>query len=51
MGLIMYILMTLEFPKHNLDFHLVTSECYLKQFYYKHETLSSDTNQINMFID
>ena len=25
LGLIMYILMTLKFPKHNFDFHLLTS--------------------------
>ena len=33
-GLIMYILTTLEFPKHNLDFHLLTTSVINAKYYY-----------------
>ena len=33
LGLIMYILTTLEFPKHNLDFHLLTTSVKAKYYY------------------
>ena len=33
LGLIMYILTTLEFPKHNLDFHLMTTSVNVKYYY------------------
>ena len=32
LGLIMYILTTLEFPKHNLDFHLLTTSVNAKYY-------------------
>ena len=33
LGLIMYILTTLEFPKHNHDFHLLTTSVNAKYYY------------------
>ena len=33
LDLIMYILTTLEFPKHNLDFHLLTTSVNAKYYY------------------
>ena len=33
MGLIMYILTTLEFPTHNFDFHLLTTSVNAKYYY------------------
>ena len=32
----MYILTTLEFPKHNLDFHLLTTSVNAKYYYLKY---------------
>ena len=32
----MYILTTLEFPKHNHDFHLLTTSVNAKYYYYKY---------------
>ena len=40
MGLIMYILTTLEFPKHNHDFHLLTTSVSAKYYYYTLVTLT-----------
>ena len=34
LGLIMYILTTLEFPKHNHDLHLLTTSVNAKYFYW-----------------
>ena len=39
LGLIMYILMTLEFPTHNFDFHLVTASVNAKYYYEKEKRL------------
>ena len=33
MGLIMYILSTLEFPTHNLNFHVLTVSVNAKYYY------------------
>ena len=33
LGLIMYILTTFEFPKHNHDFHLLTTSVNAKYYY------------------
>ena len=33
LGLIMYILTTLEFPTHNFDFHLLTTSVNAKYYY------------------
>ena len=33
LGLIMYILLTLEFPTHNLNFHLLTTSANAKYYY------------------
>ena len=40
LGLIMYILTTLELPKHNLDFHLLTTECKCQNIIINGELLS-----------
>ena len=33
LGLIMYIFTTLEFPTHNIDFHLLTASVNAKYYY------------------
>ena len=34
----MYILTTLEFPTHNIDFHLLTTSVNAKYYYYSYLT-------------
>ena len=47
----MYILTTLEFPKHNLDFHLLTTSVNAKYYYYIFQPRFSNIRKIDVIVE